>query len=280
MCLIAVAYKAHPKIRLLVLANRDERHDRPTDACRWWGDENQVLSGRDLQAGGAWLAINRQGRFAAVTNYREVPAKASGRSRGQLALEFLASQRSALDFHHSRRVRFDKFSGFNLLAFDGETLAWTSNRGDRAQLLPAGVHALSNGPLNSNWPKVQKIRLALADLLTAEPAVKDCLQALNDRHQAADNALPDTGVGLELERLLSPGFLVSENYGTRCSTVLLINESGACQLTEVSFNRNGQQCARMDFEFELRLSDPAADPHIAAETLDLDPPGAVAGSKR
>ena len=250
MCLIAFAYKAHPKIRLLVLANRDEFHQRPTKACAWWGPDKGILSGRDLEAGGTWLAINRQGRFAAVTNYREVPSRPKPESRGLLPLKFLQSESSANTFYHAQASHFDKYGGFNLLAFDGQTLIWTNNRGARCQTLTSGVHAISNRRLNSNWPKVQTIRSALDKIRHGEVKVGDCLSALRDQRRAADSALPDTGVGLETERLLSPRFIVSDNYGTRCSTVLLIGENGATQLTEVSYGRSGQQCARKDFEFE------------------------------
>jgi uncharacterized protein with NRDE domain len=249
MCLIAIAYKAHPKIRLLVLANRDEFHQRPTESCQWWNADEPVLSGRDLQAGGTWMAINQQGRFAAVTNYREAPAAEGQKSRGQLPLEFLASPHSAVDFGSTQASRFNAYAGFNLLLFDGNSLAWVSNRNNEAQQLDQGVHGLSNRELNSDWPKVRAIRSALAESLTAEPGIEDCLDILGNRSPGKDSELPDTGVGLELERLLSPGFIVSENYGTRSSTVLMIREDASVQMTEVSFDSAGNPCARQDFAY-------------------------------
>ena len=210
MCLIAIAYKAHPQIRLLVLANRDEFHQRPTKACAWWGSDDSVLSGRDLEAGGTWLAINRQGRFAAVTNYREVPSQAGSRSRGLLPPEFLESTSPATAFCHAKASCFDDYGGFNLLAFDGHDLIWASNRGGRFQTLPSGVHAISNRQLNSDWPKVQSIRSSLEKISSGKVTTADCLDTLRDQHRAEDSLLPDTGVGLETERFLSPAFIISD----------------------------------------------------------------------
>jgi uncharacterized protein with NRDE domain len=249
MCLIAIAYRAHPDIRLLVLGNRDEFHERPTAACDWWGKDNGILSGRDLQAGGTWLGVNKAGRFAAVTNYRETPSRPGQRSRGELPLAFLNSKASSAEFCQSARSSFDTYGGFNLLMDDGQSLAWVSNRDEQARLLEPGIHAVSNHLIDSNWPKVREIRSALEEIVSGEPKIEDCLETLGSRRQAEDSLLPDTGVGVELERFLSPALIVGDNYGTRSSSVLIIREDGAARLTEVSHDRAGNLSGRKDYRF-------------------------------
>lgn len=224
MCLIAVAWRAHPRWPLVLAGNRDEFHARPTLPLAPWEDDARVVGGRDALHGGGWLAL-RGARLAAVTNVREGRGgDAEGRSRGALVADFVASDAAALDAIAALAGEAEAYRPFNLLVHDGDTLAWTSNRhGAPVQVLSPGVHGLSNGPLGAPWPKVERLRAALADWLA-----RDCdddgplFDALADDTPADDHALPDTGVGLALERMLSPAFIRGAHYGTRASTVVRI----------------------------------------------------------
>ena len=235
MCLIAVAWRTHPRWPLVLASNRDEFHARPTLPLAHWVDDPRVVGGRDGLHGGGWLAV-RGARLAAVTNVRE-GREAEGRSRGALVADFIASDAPALDALAALAAEATAYRPFNLLVHDGDTLAWTSNRhGGPVQVLPPGVHGLSNGPLGAPWPKVERLRTALADWLA-----RDCeddaplFEALADDTPAEDHALPETGVGLALERMLSPPFIRGARYGTRASTVVRIGHD----VVEVIERRHG-----------------------------------------
>lgn len=227
MCLIAVAWRVHPDWPLVLASNRDEFHARPTRPLARWEDDPRVVGGRDALHGGGWLAL-RGARLAAVTNVREGrQGDAEGRSRGALVAGFVSADHTAQEAIAAVAAEASAYRPFNLLLHDGETLAWTSNRHDgRADLLDPGVHGLSNGPLGAPWPKVERLRTVLADWLA-----RDCdddaalFEALADDTPADDDALPDTGVGLALERMLSPAFIRGAHYGTRASTVVRIGHT-------------------------------------------------------
>lgn len=224
MCLIAVAWRAHPRWPLVLASNRDEFHARPTHPLAPWEDDPRVVGGRDALHGGGWLAL-RGARLAAVTNVREGRgAEAEGRSRGALVADFVRSDARALEALHTVAAEARDYRPFNLLVHDGDTLAWTSNRhGGGVEVLAPGVHGLSNGPLGAPWPKVQRLRDALSAWLAGDGEDDAPLfDALADDTPAVDAALPDTGVGLALERMLSPAFIRGERYGTRASTVVRI----------------------------------------------------------
>lgn len=232
MCLIALAWKAHPGHRLVVAAHRDEWRDRPAASAHWWPEAPQVAGGRDLQAGGAWLGATRTGRFAAVTNFRD-PAQrhASARSRGALVSGFLLGSADPLAYLQSVAAQAQAYQGFNLVVSDGETLAYFSNRGEAPRALEPGVHALSNHLLNTPWPKVDRARRGLAEQLHADDA--SLFGMLADPSPAPDEFLPDTGVGLERERALSAMLITGERYGTRSATVVRVGGSGGslCERT-------------------------------------------------
>lgn len=235
MCLIAFAYRHHPGYRLVVAANRDEFFARPAAALGWW-DDGRVLAGRDLYAGGAWLGCGRDGRFAALTNYRDLrQQRNAARSRGELSAAFLGSELSAADYLAAVRSQRSEYNDFNLLLFDGEQLLCLESRYDSVQRIAPGVHALSNHRLNTPWPKVRRLRAALEQSCSAD----DLSAALSDAEPAADDELPDTGVGLAWERLLSPPFVRSEHYGTRAQTLLWLGEDGSACMQEQSFAADG-----------------------------------------
>lgn len=236
MCLIAFAHRAHPGYRLVLVANRDERYARPTAPADWWRTSPDVLAGRDLQAGGTWLGVDAGGRWAAVTNYREGPPGPGLRSRGELTSRFLQAGASPATFVEEQVAEGSDFAGFNLLAGDATSVAYGSNRGPGTQMLGPGVYTLSNHLLDTPWPKAQQARFKLEHVLR-QPVIspESLLPVLADREPFDDHHLPVTGVGMALERLLSPAFIVGDDYGTRSTTVLLVAESGEVVFAEQNF---------------------------------------------
>jgi uncharacterized protein with NRDE domain len=259
MCLIAVAWRAHPRYRLALIANRDEAHDRPASPAGFDPGEPTVYGGRDLRAGGSWLMASTRGRLAAVTNVRAGLAEgAMPRSRGALVHGFVAGD-------HDNRAFIDGLSGhaaeygrFNLLTWDGADLAFASNYPAFEQrAVSPGLHAMSNGAFDARWPKSGHAVAALESWLqspasqtTDDAALAPLFEALADTTPAPDAALPDTGVGLELERRLSPPFVRGPNYGTRCSTVVLVEDDGIT-FVEQSFGPDGLRLGRTRARFAI-----------------------------
>ena len=208
MCLIALAWQAHPDFPLIVAANRDEFHARAAAPARFWPEAPWLLAGRDLDAGGTWMGVTRDGRFAALTNFREPLAAKGKRSRGFLVSEYLLSWADPIAYADSVRAEGGHYSGFNLLVADGERLVAVSNRGMAPTVLPPGVYGLSNHLLDTPWPKVRRARDALRATVRA-PTVEGLMHLLADDAAAPDEELPDTGVGPVLERLLSSPFIRS-----------------------------------------------------------------------
>lgn len=248
MCLIALAWQAHPDFPLIVMANRDEFYRRPATPARFWPEAPAVLAGRDLAAGGTWLGVTRQGRFAALTNYRDPAAPVGEHSRGLLVSHFLQGQDSAWDYAQAVAAEGEYYGGFNLLLGTREELVVVSNRGMAPALLQPGVHGLSNHLLDTPWPKVEKAKAGMTAALT-QPSAEALLGLLGNDRQAEDAALPETGVGLAMERMLSPLFIRSPQYGTRASTVLLLGRERV-QFTEQTFDENGAG-ERSRFAFDL-----------------------------
>ena len=238
MCLIVVGWRVHPDYPLLVAANRDEFYERPTALAGCWPDAPEIIAGRDLEAGGTWLGITRSGRFAAVTNVREPGATPGIHSRGRLTRDFLAGHQHAADY--VRQLPFADYSGFNLLAGDGNALWYCSNRGASPVALAPGVYGLSNHLLDSPWPKLLTARQRFAAALPSVPELSALFEILADDEIVPDDELPATGVPLEWERRLSAIFIHSENYGTRASTVVLQAADGAITFEERSFGPHGQ----------------------------------------
>lgn len=239
MCLIVVGWHEHPDYPLVVAANRDEFYARPTAAAGRWREAPHIIGGLDLEAGGTWLGISESGRFAAVTNVRE-PGMAKGPlSRGALTRDFLLGNQSAGDAISA--IDGSAYSGFNLLLGDGKTLHYRSNRDGEPRLLTPGIYGLSNHQLDSPWPKLLKARQRFARALKKLPEEGEFFSMLADDEIVADHELPNTGVSLEWERLLSAVFVRSENYGTRASTLVWRNTRGEVRLHEHSFGPQGQR---------------------------------------
>ncbi|MEN8691610.1 MAG: NRDE family protein [Desulfobacterales bacterium] len=238
MCLILFSFNTQPGFRLILAANRDEFYTRPTRPLSVWTDFPEVYGGRDLKEGGTWLGISRRGRLAALTNYRD-PAHQlpQAPSRGLLINGFLTGDAPPADYLEQLQKTALRYNGFNLLVGDQTGLWYYSNRGNGIVKLQPGFYGLSNHLIDTEWPKVSQGKKRLKDLLNLRGGwdTEDLFALLADRTVAADRELPDTGVGLEWERTLSPLFITSPNYGTRSSTVLLIETSGEVTLLERSF---------------------------------------------
>jgi len=251
MCLIAVAWRAHPRYPLALIANRDESHARPTSPAGAYPDLPGVFGGRDGLQGGSWLMVSSRGRLAAVTNVRQgLVAEAAPRSRGLLVTQFMQDTATSPDWCTSLAPDAPDFGRFNLLAWDGSTLAFATNHpGFASHPIEPGVHAMSNGAFDAVWPKGGHATAALSAWLAGDVAaaretddvdsLEPLLQALADTTPAPDSALPDTGVGLALERMLSPPFVRNGTYGTRCSTVVLV-ERGRLLFVERRFGPDAE----------------------------------------
>lgn len=246
MCLVLVAIDNRPDYSLIVAANRDEFHARPSAPAAFWEDAPGVLAGRDLSAMGTWLGVTRTGRFAAVTNLRVPGGRSGSASRGDLVRSYLEGERDARDHAHEVIARAHLVGPFNLVVGSSRGL-WVTD-GSTLTELPSGVRGVSNASETERaggavpWPKVARGEAALAAALASGGALStDALfEILADRRKAADELLPDTGVGLASERFLSSAFLVSPVYGTRCSTVLTIDARGVVTFEERSFGPDGE----------------------------------------
>lgn len=242
MCLIALAYQHHDDYPLIVIANRDEYHYRPTATLHPWPQPSPIIAGRDLTAGGTWLGISKTGRFAAVTNFRAGAPEQNNEllSRGQLCANALSSSEPVTQHLSNIEQQARQYAGFNLLLGDSKQLYYLANHGPERQRLSPGVHALSNGELNNQWPKVTDTQLALEQALsTKKPEVEQLFELLMDKNRAADWQLPNTGIDLEKERLLSSRFIISEDYGTRSSAVILFHRSGGINFFEQHYDSKG-----------------------------------------
>lgn len=244
MCLLLIALDVVPQRPLVLLGNRDEFHARPSAAAMAWADHPAVIGGRDLEAGGSWLALHRQGRFAAVTNVRLADPRHGPRSRGALVADFVGGDAPPADYVAALRERHGEFAPFNLVVGDARDAWCLESPRDRARRLDAGVHLVSNGPLDAPWPKMQRLRAGFARVLAAagpDAAARDAalLDLLRDETIAPDAALPDTGIPRERERFLSPVFVRGDAYGTRASTLAWRADDGAVGLIERRFGPAG-----------------------------------------
>ena len=251
MCLVVLAWKSHPEYRLIVAANRDEFHGRPARDAEWWADEPTILAGRDLQAGGTWLAVSRSGRFATVTNYREQERRKGGlRSRGELVTNFVAGTAGALAY--ARSLDADRYAGFSLLAADAGELSYVSNRGDAAEMLEPGVYGLSNASLDTPWTKLVRSKELLTSLLDADDVNEtELLRLLADRQPAPAAEVESDQLPFDLARALTAPFIVAPEYGTRCSTVVLTGNDGTVRFTERRFDAGGRQTGESRHQFDI-----------------------------
>lgn len=253
MCLLLMAIKRKPGYKLVLAANRDEYYDRPTAPARFWKEAPDLLAGQDLRAGGTWLGITRNGRIAAITNYRD-PAtlKSHAPSRGKLVTRFLLGSLSPRAFIDGLTKEGTLYNGFNIVLGTKDGLWWYSNRAKEPRCLVPGYYGLSNRLLDTPWPKVVQTKKSFAALLAPEgpPPVESIFHMLTDHRVAPDEDLPDTGVGLEWERILSSAFITSPTYGTRSSTLVFIDDEDKVTFLERTYNGNDpghQEGCRYEF---------------------------------
>lgn len=254
MCLIVFAYDCHPVYSLILGANRDEYRNRPTEPACFWSDAPYLLAGRDKVAGGTWLGVTTSGKLAAITNYRDPRQQLiHPPSRGNLVAGFLKNRMMAAEgfqgvLNHDGQL----YDGFNLLYGTSENLFYFTNRGGSSGRITPGIHGLSNHLLDTGWPKVTVAKSRLSEIVkqtNIEP--EEIFAALSDPAPFEDRLLPDTGIGLERERLLSPIFIEGEGYGTRSTTVLLIDRNGGVTFRERSFDRLRKVSATERYDFQI-----------------------------
>ena len=257
MCLLAIAFQSHPDAPLIVTSNRDEFYARPTLPMHWWSDA-PILAGRDRQAGGTWMGLSRHGRFAAVTNFRQivndVKSPPSALSRGQLISDFLSSDQSVEEWTEGLKPTMADYDGFNLLLYDGLNLLYLNNHDNSRTLLPPGIYALSNHLLDSPWPKVEHARDQLKQAIAVDSIgaeqLPDLIATLSLEKTFAPELLPNTGVPAQWEELLSSPFIVADGYGTRASAAIVIRQSGEVVVAEHCFEA-GERLGHQEFSFNL-----------------------------
>jgi uncharacterized protein with NRDE domain len=260
MCLLVLAWQAHPRYPLIVAANRDEFHDRPALPLAKWPsgklDESKpIYGGRDLRAGGTWLAVDNRRRFGVITNFREVQRPEPGSpSRGGLIPSYLSQDHGAGEFLAALKPESSRFAAFNLLLSDEQSLWYASNRIEGfARRLEPGLHGLSNQYLDTPWPKLLRVRRQFATWLEHSVASDTAalFEILADRTRAgSDDELPHSGLDTEWERTLSSPFVLDPRYGTRCSTIVMMETSGSMLIAERRFDPDG----RATGETELLLN--------------------------
>ena len=252
MCLILMAWQTDAKFPCVIAANRDELHSRPTAAAEWWRSTPPILAGKDLMAGGTWLGVTRNGRFAALTNYRDPEQRREGTpSRGTLVTSILQSTDTVRQSLERLREVGAGYNGFNLIFSDGRHLAiYESVLGVGRELGP-GVYGLSNHLLDTPWPKVRTAKSRLSTALAHVENKDAVLALLRDDVPAADDELPRTGVGLPWERLLSSAFVRAPDYGTRCSTLVRIDQNRHACFDEWTWDPKGSQIGAVSLQFDL-----------------------------
>ena len=251
MCVVALAWDIHPRWRLLLIGNRDEAHARPSAPLAHWADAPEILAGRDLEAGGTWMGVNESGRAAVVTNVRDPRAAQERASRGLLVSDFLRGDAPAKQHAEALQRHAGRYRPFNLLLFDRESACFVSNHPQvRARELAPGLHGLSNGNLDATWPKVRRATTALQAWLDAgDSDFEPLFAALADETPAPDAELPDTGIGLELERRVSPPFVRGAIYGTRATTLIGLDRDGNGCIIERRFGADGEPQGQIALRF-------------------------------
>lgn len=256
MCLIVLAIGQHPKYPLILAANRDEFHARPTEDANWWGDRPDVLGGRDKQAGGTWLGVSRQGRLATVTNFRDAKRPdANHLSRGHLVTGFLDGASSPDDFLDS--IEEDAYAGFNLIVADRQNVAYLSNREDGKRKLAPGIYGLSNALLDGPWDKVERSKKRLHELIRNDDiSVRSLLRVMHDREAGPPDEVERGRLDFATAHAITAPFIVLPEYGTRCTTVVLADRQDHWRFFERRFDPAGQSTGDSDFSFSVETAGP------------------------
>ncbi|MCU0367268.1 MAG: NRDE family protein [Cyclobacteriaceae bacterium] len=251
MCLIFISINHHPTYKLIIAANRDEFYSRKTASAEFWNDYPDILGGRDLEAAGTWMAMNKNGKISLVTNYRD-PANINPKapSRGQLVSDYLTNGAAPNDYLEQLAPKAALYNGYNLLVGYPDELWYHSNYGNEIQRLSSGVYGLSNHLLDTPWPKVTRGKEKFNEAISGDSiGPENLFQLLYDEQRASDQQLPDTGIGLERERALSSMFIKTSGYGTRCSTVITISQNNEVTFAERVYDLDtfAHQTNRFDF---------------------------------
>ena len=247
MCLVVLALHQHDDYPLILAANRDEFHARPTQNARWWPDRPDIVGGRDLQAGGTWLAAHRNGRFATVTNYRDAqPPAPDKRSRGELVTRYLESDLPPRDYLDT--IDEDAYAGFNLIAGTRSDVVYLSNREDGNRVLRPGIYGLSNALLDGPWDKVERSKTALQSLLDDDTINESSLlRLMSDRRRGPIDEIEKGRLDFDTAHAITAPFIVRPDYGTRCTTVLLADCDGRWRFTERRFDPHGNRIGESRF---------------------------------
>ena len=252
MCLIFIALKEHAEYKMIVAANRDEFYNRKTAAADFWMDQPAILGGRDLEAGGTWLGVSKNGRVSMITNYRDpLNIRANAPSRGHLVSDYLGGNTPSLKYMQKLETVAKDYNGFNLITGNTDQLHYFSNYREGITTMDNGLFGLSNHLLDTPWPKVKKGKEYVRDIISKPFAAADLFQLLYNEQIATDDLLPDTGVGLPRERALSATFIKSPGYGTRCSTVILVDYDNNVSFAERVYDLSTFDFSEKSFKFKI-----------------------------
>lgn len=253
MCLLIIGINAHPDYSLIIAANRDEFYNRPKLPAHYWYDAPFLLAGKDLKAGGTWMGITKQGKFAALTNYRDIPSiKENAPSRGHIVSDFLFNKNPANDYIEKISSLGNLYNGYNLILGDFFHLFYYSNVNNSRTFLNNGVYGLSNHLLDTDWFKVRESKKNFNEILSRKNIeVEKLFNLLTDENKAVDNDLPETGLGKEFEKILSSAFIKSPVYGTRCSTVIMVDKNKNVTFIERSYENSPESFNENIFNFQI-----------------------------
>ena len=254
MCLLLISYKMHLTYKIILAANRDEFYDRPVEAANYWKENPSILAGRDLKAGGTWIGITKEGRFAAITNYRDINLnKENSPSRGKLIIDFLSNKNSIKDYSKILKETSRLYNGYNLIFGDKDNLFYFSNKTENLTKLTPGIYGLSNHLLDTPWPKVEKGKNSFKEKINRKDVgINDLFDILLDKTIPPDELLFDTGLSPEIERAVSPIFVETPFYGTRSSTVILWDYSDKIIFVEKSLNSSNKKWITNSFTFKIK----------------------------
>jgi uncharacterized protein with NRDE domain len=252
MCLLSVSWQVSERYPLVIAGNRDEFRDRPSEDAHWWETRPPLLAGRDAESGGTWLGMTRRGRFAIVTNFRDLKPRKGNVSRGRLVTDFLLGRRSPAQFAKYLETVEREYAGFNLLYGDRKHLFYFSNRGIGIGELRPGTYAVSNALLNTPWPKVKQARAVMETAVSDDGVDTDALLALmQDRTQPPDEELPHVTLPLEQRRVIAAPFIVGRQYGTRCTTIITVRDDRQVAFMEQRYGKNSRVGGRSEFSFRI-----------------------------
>jgi uncharacterized protein with NRDE domain len=252
MCLLLIAKKVHPDYKLVICANRDEFYERPSMPANFWNDHPKVLAGKDLKAGGTWLGINREGKLAAITNFRGgLKERNNAPTRGMLTADYLISNQNPVDYLKQIIQKANDYNGFNLVVGGVDNLYYLSNREGTIRKLENEIYGLSDGVLDSNWPKVLESKAKFEEVIKKKfISTEDLFDILSDRSTAEDQLLPNTGIDMIIEKTLSAVFIKTEKYGTRCSTVITVDRNNKTLFIERTFNNISDGYTEVSYNFQ------------------------------